>query len=122
MTGEGKGFLAKHNRFVNNKNKLLIIFALIAVLVVIGVFWWLKLVGITATGDAMCGIEEHTHSEKCYDCNKPAHAHTSECKNSTVPYMEYVEADTDVIVKGDGSTIVNVYYEYKSYTIHFRKA
>ncbi len=67
MIGEGKGFLAKHNRFVNNKNKLLIIFALIAVLVVIGVFWWLKLVGITATGDAMCGLEEHTHSEGCYE-------------------------------------------------------
>lgn len=66
-----------------------------------------------------CSLPEHIHSEKCYDCNKPVHAHTSECKNSTVPYMEYVEADTDVIVRGDGSTIVNVYYEYKSYTIRF---
>ncbi len=43
------------------------IVSVIAVIVVIAVFWWLKLVGVTITGDAMCGIEEHTHSEKCYE-------------------------------------------------------
>jgi hypothetical protein len=36
--------------------------------------------------------------------------------------MEYVEADTDVIVKGDGSTVVNVYYRYKLFEIRFMYA
>ena len=33
--------------------------------------------------------------------------------------MNYVSADVDRVVEGDGSTIVNVYYEYKTYTLRF---
>ena len=33
--------------------------------------------------------------------------------------MNYVSADVDRVVEGDGSTIVNVYYEYKTYTLKF---
>ena len=33
--------------------------------------------------------------------------------------MDFVEADQNVTVMGDGSTVVNVYYEYRTYTIRF---
>ena len=33
--------------------------------------------------------------------------------------MEFVEADQDVLVEGDGSTVVNVYYRYKVFEIRF---
>ena len=61
---------------------------MIAVLVAIIVFWCLKLVGITITGDALCGVDEHTHSDECYsikyvcDFDQTAvetHVHTDEC-------------------------------------------
>lgn len=34
-------------------------------------------------------------------------------------YYEYIEADEKVLVEGDGSTIVNVYYKPKEYTLRF---
>ena len=34
-------------------------------------------------------------------------------------YMEFISSDQDVVVKGDGSTVVNVYYDRKEYTLKF---
>lgn len=39
--------------------------------------------------------------------------------NEEVRYYEYVRADENVTVEGDGSTIVNVYYKPKEYTLRF---
>ena len=36
-----------------------------SILVIAGVFWWLKLTGITMAGEAFCGFEEHTHNAEC---------------------------------------------------------
>lgn len=33
--------------------------------------------------------------------------------------IQFIEADTDKVVRGDGSTVVNVYYRYKEYTLKF---
>lgn len=38
---------------------------LLSLLVIWGVFWSLKLTGITLAGEAFCGIDEHEHSELC---------------------------------------------------------
>lgn len=51
-------------------------------------------------------------------CGSNDHTHTDSCKVST-KYYEYVTADTNVLVEGDGSTIVNVYYKPKEYTLKF---
>ena len=66
-----------------------------------------------------CDKQEHEHSPTCVRCELSEHTHTASCKNSTVPYMEFVRADQNVTVEGDGSTIVNVYYQYKTYTFKF---
>lgn len=71
------------------------IFPLLALVVIIGVFWWLKLVGITMSEEAFCGYLEHIHDEACYHdvlicdklneenliytCKKDVHQHDEAC-------------------------------------------
>lgn len=73
-----------------------------------------------------CGITEHTHSSACYTltCGKTAHTHTSDCKKmgSYAPdssLWEFDYSDT-VTVAGDGSTVLNVYFKRKEFTITFK--
>ena len=66
MADVNSEFLSEHKYFRIKNKKLYVIFFVLAVLVAVIVFWWLKLVGITITGDAFCGLEEHNHSAECY--------------------------------------------------------
>ena len=47
------------------KRRLRFVLPILSLLVILIVFWWLKLVGITLAGDAFCGMEEHIHSDAC---------------------------------------------------------
>lgn len=47
------------------------------------------------------------------------HPHTSDCYPPDFKQYVYKTADENVTVKGDGSTIVNVYYDRKEYTLRF---
>lgn len=88
-----KEYLMGHKRFrIKNKN-IIAVFPLVAILVAILVFWCLKLVGITVTGDALCELEEHTHVSDCYIedelvCLIPEHTHSSECFPDTEADIE----------------------------------
>ena len=60
--------------------------ALLSFLVIIGVFWGLKLTGITMAGEAFCGFEEHRHDDTCLSvtliCTQeetPGHVHDESC-------------------------------------------
>lgn len=66
MEGVNNDFLGKHKKFRVDSKKLATVFFVAAFIVAIVVFWWLKLVGITVTGEAFCGLEEHIHGEACY--------------------------------------------------------
>ena len=66
MEGVNYDYLDKHKKFRLDSKKLAIIFPVLAIIVAIIVFWWLKLVGITVTGESFCGMDEHTHSAECY--------------------------------------------------------
>ncbi len=61
-----KDYLGKHKKFRIDSKKIATVFFVSAFVVAIFVFWWLKLVGITATVEAFCGLEEHTHGNECY--------------------------------------------------------
>ncbi|MBR6564972.1 MAG: InlB B-repeat-containing protein, partial [Clostridia bacterium] len=61
-----------------------------------------------------CGNATHTHSEDCLSCNLEVHAHGDSCETDTTYYV-YERADSNVLVEGDGSTVVNVYYKPKEY-------
>ena len=66
MANVRNDYLGKHKKFRIDSKKLATAFLVSAFIVSVIVFWWLKLVGITVTGEAFCGIDEHTHSEECY--------------------------------------------------------
>ena len=66
MSGIDTAYLDIHKKFRIDSKKLATVFLVLAFIVAIIVFWWLKLVGITVTGEAFCGVDEHTHTEECY--------------------------------------------------------
>lgn len=55
----------------------------LSLIVVLAVFWYLKLTGITMAGEAFCGIPEHVHSEECQNgsivCELTEHIHVESC-------------------------------------------
>ncbi len=93
MAGFNHEYLKEHKVFRHRSAKAWFVFPLLAVVVAIVVFWYLKLVGITVTSEAFCGQDAHEHDEDCYTmealddggyeqvliCHKIAHTHTSEC-------------------------------------------
>ncbi|MBQ7398643.1 MAG: InlB B-repeat-containing protein [Clostridia bacterium] len=88
-------------------------------------------------GNCTCAKLEHDHTSGCntdycdYDynhthgigsctCPLPTHTHTSACGDTLLKsYYEFDKADQNVVVEGDGSTVVNVYYKVKMYTLRF---
>jgi len=67
------------------KEHLKMLMPLFSVLIIAGVFWWLKLTGITLAGDAFCGQSEHIHDETCQEAilvctdESEEHEHTELC-------------------------------------------
>lgn len=68
--------------------------------------------------------EYHEHTIACYSCGKEEHSHTSECNQNgsglDSDLWTFVKSDT-VTVDADGSTVVNVYYDRKTFTLTFRE-
>lgn len=79
-----------------------------------------------------CGTIQHIHDNACRPCKE--HTHSAACyqdekqltevetvtitkkeDGTTVTYT----TDRDLTIKGDGSSVVNVYYQYKKYTLKF---
>ena len=56
--------LIQLNRIMSHSTRRQVV-ALLSLFVVLGVFWCLKLTGITMAGEAFCGMEEHQHGENC---------------------------------------------------------
>ena len=57
---------------------------------------------------ALCNLgaeEDHTHDKDCYD--------------KEARHYVYEHADQDVLVEGDGSSVVNIYYTRRVYTMRF---
>ena len=70
--------------------------------------------------DTDCAIPEHVHTDPCYSCGLAEHTHEN-CTSKSANYLIYLDEQTDknVTVKGDGSTVVNVVYREKLYTLRF---
>ena len=86
MREQVKTYLKKQEKSKKLKNISWKIAACLSLVVVLSVFWSLKLTGITMAGDAHCGIKEHTHSEECQPktliCSleeDEEHTHADEC-------------------------------------------
>lgn len=80
----------------------------------------------------------HTHTDACYACGKPEHTHDSNCGTLTCglndtpkKYMRDIQPDSNlwnfkssetVTVDANGSTVLNVYFDRREFTLEFRKA
>ena len=74
---------------------------LLASTIILGVFWWLKLVGVTMAGEAFCGVDEHVHTEECLaeGCEKIEHTHVESCYSNLEADLES-QVDWDASVSG----------------------
>ncbi len=90
-------------------------------------YYYLRLNGKWYTGSNYSGTKSnperkiektctHVCSDACYTCGKIAHTHSNTCQN----LWTFVKSDT-VKVAPDGSTVVNVYYDRKEFTLSFTR-
>lgn len=112
------------------RNRLISLILVLSVFVGGGVFWQLRLTGISMSGEAYCGFEEHEHSENCIEkklicpfdddradgeesdvyepeclltCSLPEHIHTEACYDTI-----------SVLICSDGHTHTESCYEIVS--------
>ena len=74
-----------------------------------------------------CGIVQHIHDDSYRTCTE--HIHNPNCYY-TMKHLEYVPSDAsgegvtlktdkDIVIRGTGTSVVNVYYRYKQFTLKF---
>lgn len=104
---------------------------------------WYEYTGSTQSGQTaptICEKTEHTHGDgNCvYGCSYSVeHTHTADCKmlDCTISTADKLmgslhpgsdlwiyEKSDEVTVDADGSTVLNVYFKRKAFTLHFRRA
>lgn len=102
---------------------------------------WYIYDGSGSSGDIVspnCGKTEHSHTDSCYGCRKTEHTHSTACSTlicgvSDTPekHMSDIKPDSalwvfnhsdTVTVDANGSTILNVYFNRKEFTLSFRKS
>lgn len=68
---------------------------IVSVFVILGVFLYLRLTGITLAGEAFCGKEEHIHKDECYElpetCEMEEHIHDENCYSDQTADLENAE-------------------------------
>lgn len=81
----------------------------------------------------------HTHTDSCYACDRIEHTHSAACfasldckiDDTTPKHMSELHPGNDlwkyersetVTVDADGSTVLNVYFTRREFSLHFRKA
>lgn len=72
------------------------------------------------SGETVSGGDDLTATTAlCHLENDESHTHSSDCYAQSFRQYVYSHADEDVLVEGDGSTVVNVYYTRRVYTMRF---
>ena len=70
-------------------------------------------------GKPMCDNSEHSHGNECYlDVRNMETIDTFTVTKKNGEMVTYTTSK-NVLVEGDGSTVLNVYYQYKEYTLKF---
>lgn len=83
-------YLMLHKAQRERRRQVIAILTVFSVMVAVIVFWWLKLTGVTVTGEAFCSFTEHTHNSSCYEytliCTDESeeHEHTADCMEQTL--------------------------------------
>ena len=81
--------LEQLNKASKTRRNLRQIVAALSFLVILGVFWSLKLTGIGIAGEAFCGKQEHVHDEACQSgCALEEHIHLESCYSDITADLE----------------------------------
>ncbi len=79
--------LSEVNRKKMRRQRMIALLLVLSLFVTSGVSWALHGVGLTLANEAECGIEEHVHTDECYEeqlvCgleDDTEHVHTDECR------------------------------------------
>lgn len=97
-------YLEKFKKERHIRRRLTCVLLALALLVGTGVYWQLRLTGAALTNETYCGMEEHTHTEECYEtvlvcgleeCEATeGHTHTEDCyETQTVLVCGLEESD-----------------------------
>ncbi len=113
-------YLDKFKKERRVRHRLTCILLALALIVGTGVYWQMRLTGAAATNETFCGLEEHTHTEDCYEkvlaCGleeSEGHTHTDACyeeKKELVCGLEESEGHThtDDCYDADGNLICDL--------------
>ncbi len=89
MQDTAKKMLTKYRQTRVIRKRMVSILLVLSVVVSSGVFWQLRLTGMSMTGEAYCGLSEHEHSDACVErklvctlADGQKHTHNSECYES----------------------------------------
>lgn len=101
---------------------------------------WYEYTGNLSNGEIAimnCGKTEHSHTDSCYSCGKTEHTHSTACStlicfsDTSEKHMSDIKPDPalwvfdhsdTVTVDANGSTVLNVYFNRKEFTLSFRKS
>lgn len=104
-------------------HKTVSILSVLSLFVVTAVFWNLRLTGITIANSAMCGIEEHFHSDECLNeeqpCELEEHIHTFSCysdASADVETPEIWEATLPELSEDKADNVVKIALSQVDYT------
>lgn len=91
-----KSFIEMLKRDKSRRRKLAGVICVLAMFVVGGVFWRLRIIGLTKTADPLCGIPEHIHTEECIAeriliCGYPDETDPQEPQEPVLPEPEPVQ-------------------------------
>lgn len=79
------GFIQQFHNDHHKRHKMMTVLLVLSLVVVLGVFYQLRLTALTLAGEADCGYVEHVHSEECIQrtlvCTDTSeeHVHTEDC-------------------------------------------
>ena len=102
MSERKESLLEQWNILIEDRFHLRQIITSLSLIVVLLVFWSLKLTGIGIAGEAFCGMPEHIHSEECPTpaliCQLPEneeHSHSESCYDSTTGCQQEPHVHTE---------------------------
>ncbi len=109
MANDMKSLAAKYIQKHMFKGRAYPVIMGLALAVAVGTIWALVRPAVTMSDEIICGVEEHTHSEQCWQnesiCSLPEHTHVAECYAPDQDQTEsQPESDGDVVSQPGEST------------------
>ncbi len=110
-------YLEKFKQEHHVRRRLTCLLLALAMVVSTGVYWQLHLTGAALTNEVYCGLEEHTHTDDCYEAvlvctqeESEGHTHTDECYETVTTLVCTLEESeghthTEECYDADGSLI-----------------